>query len=136
MEPDQQPTGEEIAAQKEKQERLSKAEKLDQEAKRLEELAADFHKKALAAKRAAAAYNAAEKRRIMDELRYEAGTWMLEVLQSKASVRNGFVKHLSSLPARKADELLKACQALWPESAKQHEQADDLPPSQGADAAP
>lgn len=135
MEPDQQPE-EEVAAQKARQERISKAEKLDREAKRLEELADDFRKKALKAKRDAADHKAAEKRRVLDALRQEAGTWMLEVLQSKASVRNGFMKHLSSLPARKSEELLKACEELWSASAKQQDQADDLSSSQGADVAP
>lgn len=136
MEPDQQPNEEELAALKARQEREAKAERLDREAKRLEERAAEFRRKALKAKREAAEHKASEKRRIMEALIHEAGTWMLDVLQSKPSVRNGFMKHLSSLPAHKSEELVKACEELWPEPAKHQDQADDLPSSQGADAAP
>lgn len=135
MEPDQQPNVDEVLAQKARKERLSKVERLEKEAREFEEAAAELRKKSLQAKREAEAYRAVEQKRIMAALRDEAGGWALGFLKAKASGRNSFLKHLASLPPRKSEELLKACEALWPASEKSNG-ADEPPPAQGAEDAP
>lgn len=118
-----------------REKRLAKAEKLEQESKRMEAIAREYRAKALAEKRAVAAFDAAEKRRIVDELRYEIGSWVIESLQAKISFRAAIIKHLSSLPASKGEKLLTAFNELWPEQEKTQELMPETT-QQGADSAP
>lgn len=101
----------------------------------MEAIAKEFRAKALAEKRAVAAFDAAEKRRIVDELRYEIGSWIIQSLQAKVSLRAAIIKHLSSLPPSKGGELLSAFNELWPEQDKIQELMPETT-QQGADSAP
>lgn len=101
----------------------------------MEAIAREYRAKALAEKRAVAAFDAAEKRRIVDELRYEIGSWVIESLQAKISLRSAIIKHLSSLPASKGEKLLTAFNELWPEQEKNQELMPETT-QQGADSAP
>jgi len=101
----------------------------------MEAIAKEYKAKALAEKRAVAAFDAAEKRRIVDELRYEIGSWIIQSLQAKISLRTAIIKHLSSLPLNKGVRLLSAFNELWPEQDKIHELMPETT-QQGADSAP